>query len=201
MRRGVVLVAALSLGVTTLPATSAAGAEKGPSAAEMARAQKQANEAAASLSRAQSSVARGEDEIAELESRAAQTRARLSSLEGQVRQMAVRQYLRGGAPEAWVGEGDLTTSVRGQALLRSVTQQQADVIDGYRASRAELDETKEALGDQLAARRKAVSALRSERARISAELARLAAAQRAYEARVAAEKAAAAKAAADKARA
>ncbi len=201
MRRAVVLVAALFLGVLTLPAMSAEGAEKGPSASEMARVKKQANEAAARLSRAESSLAQAENGIAELESRATQTQARLSSLEGQVRDMAVRQYLRGGAPESWAGEGDLTARVRAEALLRSVTQQQADAIDGYRASRAELDETKEALGQQLAARKKAVSALRDQRSRISAELARLAAAQRAYEARVAAEKAAAEKARATRARA
>lgn len=200
MRRAVVLVAGLVLGVTTPFATPAKGAEKGPSAAELKRVQEKANRAAAAMGRAESSLARAVDGIVELESRATQTRTKLSALEGQVRQMAIRQYLRSGAPESWMGEGDLTNRVRGQALLRSVTQQQADAIDGYRATRAELDETKEALGDQLAARRKAVAELRKERSRISAELARLTAAQKAYEARVAAEKAAAAKAAAAKAR-
>lgn len=200
MRRAVILVAALALGVTTPFIAPAEGAEKGPSAAELARIQKKANRAAAAMGRAESSLARAEDGIVELESRATQTRVKLSALEGQVRQMAIRQYLRSGAPESWMGEGDLTNRVRGQALLRSVTQQQADAIDGYRATRAELDETKEALGDQLAARRQAVAELREERSRISAELARLTAAQKAYEARVAAEKAAAAKAAAAKAR-
>lgn len=194
MRRAVVLVAALVLGVFTPFTNPAEGAEKGPSAAELRRAQEKANRAAASLGRAESSLARAEDGIVELESRATQTRARLSTLEGQVRQMAIRQYLRSGAPESWMGEGDLTNRVRGQALLRSVTQQQADAIDGYRATRAELDETKQALGEQLTARRKAVADLRRERSRISAELNRLTAAQKAYEARVAAEKAAAAKA-------
>ncbi|HUP69773.1 MAG TPA: peptidoglycan DD-metalloendopeptidase family protein [Acidimicrobiales bacterium] len=196
MRRAVVLVAALVVGVTAPFSHAAEGAEKGPSAAELDRVQEKANRAAAGLGRAESSLAQAEDGIAELESKATQTRARLSSLEGQVRQMAIRQYLRSGAPESWMGEGDLTNRVRGQALLRSVTQQQADAIDGYRATRAELDENKEALGEQLAARRKAVAELRKERSRISAELARLTAAQKAYQARVAAEKAAAAKAAA-----
>ncbi|HUR17668.1 MAG TPA: peptidoglycan DD-metalloendopeptidase family protein [Acidimicrobiales bacterium] len=191
MRRAVVLVAALTLGVAMLTVTPAEGAEKGPSDAELARAQAKANKAAASLGRAESSLAQAEDGIVELENRAGQARARLSALEGQVRQMAVRQYLRSGAPESWMGEGDLTERVRGQALLRSVTRQQADAIDGYRATRAELDETREALGQQLGAKKKAVADLRKERSRISAELARLTAAQKAYEARVAAEKAAA----------
>ncbi|MEO7837503.1 MAG: peptidoglycan DD-metalloendopeptidase family protein [Acidimicrobiales bacterium] len=199
MRRAFWLVAALFLGGTTFSGSPAVGAEKAPSVAEMARAQKRANAAAARLSLAESSVAQAEGEVVELKSRAAQAEVRVSLLEGQVRQMAVRQYLRAGAPESWVGEGDLTARVRGQALLRSVSRQQADALDGYRASRAELNETREALGEQLAARREAVADLRKDRARISAELTRLAAAQRAYEARLAAEKAAADKAAAGKA--
>jgi len=172
------------------PAIPAVGAAKGPSAADVARAQKKANEAAGRLGRAESALARAEQEVGELEARATATRTRLSSLEGQVRNMAVRQYLRGGAPESWVGTGDLAHAVRGQALLRSVTQQQADAIDGYRAARAELDENKEALGDRLAQQRSAIAGLRKDRERIGAELRRLAAAQRAHEARLAAEKAA-----------
>lgn len=199
MRRAVVLGAVLSLGLAT-QALPASGAEKGPSAAALERAQKEANAAAGRLARAEGSLAKVEDEVAGLESRAAEEKVRLATLEGQVRKMAIRQYLRGGAPETWVGEGDLTNQVRGQALLRSVTRQQADAIDGYRASRAEFAETTQALGEQLADRREAVNKLRKERARIAGELARLAAAQRAYEARIAAEKAAADKAAADKAR-
>ncbi|HVE45405.1 MAG TPA: peptidoglycan DD-metalloendopeptidase family protein [Acidimicrobiales bacterium] len=200
MRRAVTAVAALVLGAAATSITPAEGAEKGPSAAELGKVQAKANRAAANLGRAESALARAQDGIVELESRAEQTKARLSSLENQVRQMAVRQYLRSGAPESWMGEADFTNRVRGQALLRSVTQQQADAIDGYRATRAELGETREALGEQLDARRKAVGELRKERTRISAELSRLAAAQKAYEARVAAEKAAAARAAAARAR-
>lgn len=199
MRRAVVLVAVLAVAVIHPFTTPAEGAEKGPSAAELERVQEKANKAAARLGKAESSLALAEDGVVELESRATQTRDRLGALEGQVRQMAIRQYLRSGAPESWMGEGDLTDRVRAQALLRSVTQQQADAIDSYRATRAELEETKEALGEQLGARREAVADLRRERARISAELARLTAAQKAHEARIAAEKAAAAKAAADKA--
>lgn len=186
--------AALLSGLLLLSASPAGAAAKGPSRADVERAQKKANAAAARLAKARGTLIRAEDEVAGLEARAADTAARLSSLETQVKTMAVRQYLRGGAPESWFSEGDLTQSVRGQALLRSVTRQQTDAIDGYRATRAELDETKQALGDRLAEQRAAVTSLRKDQARITAELTRLAAAQRAYEARLAAEKAAADKA-------
>ena len=195
MGRAFALVGALVAGLVVVPVSTVTSAEKGPSASDVQRMQRKANEAAGRLTRAEGALARVEDEIAGLEARASEARTRLGSLEGHVRSMAVREYLRGGAPESWVGTGDLTESVRGQAMLRSVTQQQADAIDSYRATRAELEETTESLREGLESRRATVAGLRKERARISAELNKLAAAQRAYEARLAAERAAADRAA------
>ena len=173
-----------------------AAAAKPPSAAEMAAAQKRANQAAARLSKARSTLTRAEREIAALEARTVSTRQVVTSLEGQVRQLAVAQYVQGGRGNTWVGGGDPGEAARGRAMLRFVSLGRTDSVDGYRVARIDLEESQAQLNERLGDQRQVVAGLRKEEAKVSAELLRLAAAQRAYEARVAAEKAAAAKAAA-----
>ena len=191
---GAVLLAALCV---ALP--EAAAAAKPPSAAEMATAQKRANQAAGRLSKARSALFRAEREIAQLESRTAATRSVVTSLEGQVRQLAVAQYVQGGRPATWVGGGDPGQAARGRAMLRFVSLGRTDAVDGYRVARIDLEESQAALSRRLGQQRNVVAGLKKEEASVSAELRRLAAAQRAYEAEVAAKKVAAARTAAAKA--
>ena len=185
---GAAVVVALCL---VLPAPAAAA--KPVSAAEMASAQKRANQAAARLSKARSSLIRSEQEITSLEARTATTRQVVTSLEGHVRQLAVAQYVQGGRPSTWVGSADPGQAARGAAMLRFVSLGRTDAVDGYRVARLDLEATQAVLSERLDRQRRVVAGLRKEEAAVSAELARLAAVQRAYEARLAAQKAAAAK--------
>jgi murein DD-endopeptidase MepM/ murein hydrolase activator NlpD len=181
------MVVALLMGLTS-PATAAA---KPPSKAELADAQKRANAAAARLAKARAGLTRAEREIADLEARTAANEKIVSDLAGQVRQLAVAQYVLGGRTNTWVGSSDPNDAARRQAMLRFVSLGRTDSVDGYRVARLDLEEGQAALAERLGEQRQVVATLRKEEAKVSSELDRLAAAQRAYEARVAAEKAAA----------
>ena len=193
------LVAVVGIVVALCAAVpSAASAAKPPSKAQLADAQKRANQAAARLSKARASLVKAEREVAALEARTAETRQVVTTLEGQVRELAVAQYVQGGRPDTWVGGADPGEAARRQAMLRFVTLGRTDSVDGYRVARLDLEEGQAALNERLGEQRGVVAGLRKEEARVNAELQRLAAAQKAYEAKVAAERAAAERAAAAK---
>ncbi|MGH9179580.1 MAG: hypothetical protein ACRD0N_13625, partial [Acidimicrobiales bacterium] len=185
---GATLIVALAFG---LPAAAAPAAAKPPSKKEMESAQKKANDAAARLSRARAALAKEEREIAKLEAQTAETQQIVTSLEGQVRQLAVAQYVQGGRQDSWMGGGDPGQAARGRAMLRFVSLGRTDSVDGYRVARSDLEETQASLNERLGQQRQVVANLRKEEAKVSAELGRLAAAQKAYEARLAAQRAAA----------
>ncbi|MDP9389746.1 MAG: hypothetical protein M3Q48_17975, partial [Actinomycetota bacterium] len=161
MVAGLAVVVALVAG--TAPA--ARGAAKPPSPADVAAAQKRANAAAAQLSKARSALAIAEQEVAALEARTAATSEVVSSLEGEVRELAVRQYVEGGRQATWVGGGDPGQAARGQAMLRFVTVGRTDAVEGYRVARLDLEEGRAALDRRLAERRAAVAGLRRDEAR------------------------------------
>ena len=171
-------------------ATPTGAAEAGPSSKDVVGAQKKADEAAAKLAEAQSSLARVEDEVAAVNGRMSATRARLDRLRGEVRQLAVHQYVQGGDPAVWILQTDLSQASRGRALLRHVTLGRTDAIDEYRAASADLEDGRAALERRLGEQRKAVGDLRDEEARVMKELDDLASAQREYEAKLAAQRAA-----------
>ena len=177
-----------ALFVAAAPAVSAA---KPPSKAELAGAQKRANQAAARLSKARAGLVKAEREVAELEARTAATRQVVTTLEGQVRELAVAQYVQGGRPDTWVGGADPGQAARRQAMLRFVSLGRTDSVEGYRVARLDLEHDQALLNERLGEQRGVVAGLRKEEAKVSAELRRLAAAQKAYEAKVAADKAAA----------
>ncbi len=192
------LALGLVAGLCLVPASAsgAAPAAKPPTPAQMAAAQKKANAAAARLAKAQTALATAQKEIADLESHTASTRKVVDLLEGQVRELAVAQYVQGNHAATWVGHGDPGQAARGRAMLRFVSLGRTDSVEGYQVARVDLEQSQAALDDRLAERRTVVAGLRKEEAAVTAELNKLAAAQKAYEAKVAAEKAAAAKAAA-----
>jgi murein DD-endopeptidase MepM/ murein hydrolase activator NlpD len=188
------VVAALCL----VPATPsfAQSTPKPPSKAEMASAQKRANAAAARMAKAETALAKAEAEIKELESHTASTRKVVDQLQGQVRELAVAQYVQGNHAATWVGDGDPGQAARGRAMLRYVSLGRTDSVEGYQVARIDLEQSQAALSERLAAQKNVVSGLRKEEAKVTAELNKLAAAQRAYEAKLAADRAAAAKKAA-----
>ncbi|MGH9281431.1 MAG: murein hydrolase activator EnvC family protein [Acidimicrobiales bacterium] len=183
----VLLALALSLPAAAAPAAPA----KPPSKKEMEAAQKKANQAAARLSTARAALAKGEREIAQLGAKKAETEQVVSALEGQVRELAVAQYVQGGRQTTWVGDGDPGQAARGQAMLRFISLGRTDSVDGYRVARSDLEDSQTALGERRGRQRQVVANLRKEEAKVSGELRRLAAAQKAYEARLAAQRTAA----------
>jgi murein DD-endopeptidase MepM/ murein hydrolase activator NlpD len=110
---------------------------------------------------------------------------RVSALESQVRTVAVEQYVQGGAA-AGISADNLVDAARGQALLRYAVTGSLDALDQYRAAREDLDVSTAALERRLEQQSGAVAALRKQRAAAQAEVNRLAAAQRALEAKKAA---------------
>lgn len=187
------VVVALVVGLS--PTASGAAPGRPPSPKEVAAAQKRANQAAARLATARSALAGAQHEVADLEARTASTRRVVDVLAGQVRQLAVQQYVRGNHAATWVGGGNPGQAARGRAMLRFVSLTRTDAVAGYQVARVDLEQSQGALDARLDEQRRVVERLHREEAKVTAELAALAAAQRAHEARVAAERAAAAKAA------
>jgi murein DD-endopeptidase MepM/ murein hydrolase activator NlpD len=167
-------------------------------AGDLGKAQKAANAAAARLSAAQTALAKAEDQVVSLRARKAAAVARVGALELQVRSVAVEQYVQGGAAAGMTAD-NLVEAARGQALLRFVVTGSLDALDQYRAARQDLDVSSAALDHKLAQQSGAVASLRKVNASAQAEVNRLAAAQRALEAKQAAAAAAAARRAGKKA--
>jgi murein DD-endopeptidase MepM/ murein hydrolase activator NlpD len=162
-------------------------AEAAPSASDVESAQRRANEAAARLARAQTAQARAEDDVKALEARVAANRQRLSSLEVELRDLAVTQYMQGGDRSVWIGDPDLSQASRGRAMLRFVTLGRTDAIAEYRTVSSDLADSEASLRKRLNAQRSVVERLKAEEAKVSAELEKLAAAQQALEAQQAAQ--------------
>jgi murein DD-endopeptidase MepM/ murein hydrolase activator NlpD len=81
---------------------------------------------------------------------------------------------------------DIGELARGQAMLQLVTLGSIDAIDAYRSARQDLDASTAALSKRLGQQRGALSALQREQTAAEADLNKLAAQQRALEARAAA---------------
>lgn len=185
MRRVVGLTVACAL-LLIPPARAAEGDRSG----DVAAAQKRANAAAARLAAAQSELAEVEREVAELERRTAQARSEVDVLATRVRDMAVRQYVNNGSARS-ITAGDLSAHARGQAMLRIVTLGNTDDLEAYRVARDDMQAGQAALRKRLEERKAAAASLRADSGKAVAELDKLAAAQRAYEAKQAAERKAA----------
>jgi murein DD-endopeptidase MepM/ murein hydrolase activator NlpD len=171
--------------VTPLPA-------RAQSAGDVSAAQKKANAAAARFAAAQSALARAEAEVKTLKAKRAAALERVSALESQVRTVAVEQYIQGGVAAGMTAD-NLVDATRGQALLRFAVTGSLDALDQYRAAREDLEVSTAALESRLKQQTGAVASLRKQKAAADNEVKRLAAAQRALEAKRAAAAAAAAR--------
>jgi len=148
-------------------------------------AQQRANKAAARLARAQTDLARAENGMADLQARVRRDEQQLSSLQTQVQDVAVREYMRGGTTPLFFSK-DVNTLARVRAMVQYVTLGDLDAIDRYRAARQDLQATTRRLNKQLADQRAAVQSVQAEQKAAVADLERLAADERAAEARKAA---------------
>ena len=178
-----------------LQAPAAGAADNSTVASQLVAAQRKANEAAARLARAQTALARVADDVSALRARSAANRAHIAQLEGAVRNTAVSQYMEGKAPTR-VGMADIGELARGQAMLQLVTLGNVDAIDSYRAARQDLDASAAALDKRLGQQRAALRNLQRDQSAAVTELNKLAAQQRALEAKQAAAKKASARTAA-----
>jgi murein DD-endopeptidase MepM/ murein hydrolase activator NlpD len=188
------LAALAALALVVLPVTPASASDP---VKDRQAAQARANAAAAKLAKATTSLATVERELAGLEAKTAATRQRLTSVQDDVREVAVNSYVHSNVGEAFVFDKDLNRTARRNAMARYVTVGDTDAIDEYRSAREDLETGSAAVKAQIAERRDAAAKLRAQKTAAYAELTRLAAVEKAYLAKVAAEKAAAEKRAAD----
>ncbi len=195
------MAALAALFVSLSLAVPVGAGEHAPASKDLESAQEKANKAAQRLAEGQSALAGVEDEVGTLNGRISATRSRLAVLRGEVRDLSVSQYVQGGDPTVWIVQADLGQAARSRALLRHVTMGRADALDEYRVVSADLEDSQAALERRLGEQRKVVEDLRKDEASVAAELDKLAAAQQAYEARLATQQADAERAAAERARA
>jgi septal ring factor EnvC (AmiA/AmiB activator) len=184
-------VAALALLVWFAPPASAGDPVKDRQAA-----QARANAAAAKFAKATTQLAKVERELNELQAKTSAAKDHLSTLEGQVKLVAVNSYVRGNIGGQLVFDPDLSRTARRNAMVRFANDTDRSAIDEYRAAREDLEIGSESVRRQLDERKTAAAALRKQRQAAYSELTKLQAAEKAYLAKVAAEKEAAAKRAA-----
>ena len=183
MRRGAV-AAAVAVVLLLLPGHAAAQQRKAPAKPpDLKGAQQRANQAAARLAAAQTALAKAEDEVAGLEREATELQNRVDGLQARVKAVVVHQYVRGGDDLSWLDEADITKATRERTMLEYVLLGDTDAIDGYRVAREDLDHTRNDLASRLGEKQQAVAKLRAERQKASADVQRLAALQKQYEAR------------------
>lgn len=171
-------VVAAALAVAALSALPSVAAAAAPASARQLTAQvdaarRRANAAAAKLNRATSELARAESDISRLRAKSSANRKQIAELQERLKVYAVRQYTSGGRPGAGTAGDDAAQLSRNRFLVRSVTLGSADELDAYRVARSDEALTETVLEKRLAERRKVVSRLRGEQAKVSAELARL----------------------------
>ena len=192
MRALAAVALALTLSISALPADAAQS--------DLDRARSRANAAARDLADATTRLAELEGEIAALDQRRTATEAELATLQGSLRDLAVRRYMNGGDGDTG-GLGldlDALRSVRADALARLVVAGSEDALDEYRRVAEDLEVSSARLAAARAEQASVREALRQRMADATAELKkleRLEAERRAAEARRRAEAARRARAA------
>ena len=167
----------------------------GSSQAELAQAQRRANQAAAQLAAAATRLDAIEDRLADLEARRQAAEQQLASLQDAVRSIAIDQFIRGRVRRlpGDLATNDVSTAARARALATLVAAGDADAVDLYKAVSEDLAIAEASL---VSTRKSAASALatyRSRAAATNAELRRLQALERERIAREKARRAAAAR--------
>lgn len=167
MRVRTAALLALAVLLADLPSAGAAQSD-------LDRARRSANAAAASLAKAQTRLSVVEGEIADLEARQQENELQLSSLEGAMREIAVEQYIRGGATDLVTFDPtDASAATRAAALVSIVAARSDDTVDAYRAvaedhalASARLANARDSASDALENVRAQVAATRAQLARL-----------------------------------
>jgi murein DD-endopeptidase MepM/ murein hydrolase activator NlpD len=165
-----IVAAVVATGILLFAAPQARGQD-----GDLARARERANAAAAELSRAEGEVYMLETQAADQQRRLEEIEASLTSLRGVMQQTAVDAYVGAAAdPSAQLMLGDdINRQVQAEALVRLVTQGNADAIDQYRAQAEDAEIARAELEATVAEQRDAVEELRERRAQLDVELGRL----------------------------
>ena len=166
MRTLAAFLVALAVLVVDLPAA-------GASQADLAQAQRRANQAAAQLSQAQTRLSNIQARLADLEARKQEAEQKLQALQSSVRNIAVDQYIRGRNDRELPTDfdtTDLSATTRARTLAALVATGNSDAVDEYRAIAEDLAIAEEELA---ATRKEATAALATYRARVAATNAEL----------------------------
>lgn len=160
---------ALAVLVLDLPAA-------GGSQADLARAQRRANQAAAELSQAQTRLSAIQGRLADLEARKQEAERQLTTLQSSVRDIAIDQFIRGHNNRRLPTDfdtNDVSATTRARALASLVATGNSDAVDAYRAIAEDLTIAEEALTHARKAASAALATFRSRVAATNAELRRL----------------------------
>src|SRR3954468_843313 len=117
----------------------AAPASAGDPVKDRQAAQARANAAAAKLARATTELAKVERDLATLQAKTDAAKDRLSTLETQVKQVAVNSYVRGNLGDQLVFDPDLSKTARRNAMVRFANDTDRSAIEDYRAAREDLE--------------------------------------------------------------
>lgn len=168
---GLLLALAL-VGGTCAPADAQVELAQEGGTPGLAEARRRANAAAAEINAIESELGELDAQITRSRAEAEAAQAEHDALRDQVRDLAVRRYTQVGDTTAFV-RADLNQQGRAQALMAAVTGERVDTLDDYRATRARLDASLDALAEQEADQRAALDELAAQRAALDAELSRL----------------------------
>ncbi|HEX2048603.1 MAG TPA: M23 family metallopeptidase [Acidimicrobiales bacterium] len=161
-------VAVLMLMVAALPRPALAAPE------DLEAAERRADRAAEELSAAEEELARAEDTVANLEARVARVDARVADVRGQVRQLAVRQYVQGTAGiTRLLRMADANQVVRAQQFASVVAETSTNALEQYRADKEDLRIEVAALEREQKARAGVMEDLRRRQGDAVRELERL----------------------------
>jgi murein DD-endopeptidase MepM/ murein hydrolase activator NlpD len=142
---------------------------------DIERARERAEAAAGELAEAESTVAGLEVEIAEAQHALDTAESALEALADRTRMAVVEAYVGSAADpseQLMIGD-DLNRQVQAEAIMRLVTQSNADAIDQYRAQAQDAAAAREALEASLGEHEAALEQLAELRSELDGELARL----------------------------
>ncbi|HEY2333335.1 MAG TPA: hypothetical protein VGH94_15565, partial [Acidimicrobiales bacterium] len=158
-RSAVVVTAVVTVAATLVVAPAAPAAA---SAADLASAQKAANQAATDYAAAQSRVSVLDSQIRDLQARRSAAQAQLDALASALRSTAISKYIQGRnrGPDVQLDSGlDLAEQTRRTTLAGYVTREVGDSVDRYRV-----------VAEDLAASEKELTGRQKEAAGASAQL-------------------------------
>ena len=155
--------------VVSVATATAASAKSSSLDAKVAAAQKAANAAAARYAAAERELGKAEDDVARFRAQSSENQQKIDQLQTRLRMFALREYKIGEHPRVSLVD-DPGELARSRYLTQSVVLGSVDDLDAYKVLKADAADTQRSLEARLQDRLAVVAKLRSERARINAQL-------------------------------